>query len=451
MRNVGNGAQQFAVALRILPPRGDNFVELRREFPRQPPHALIRRLRGERRVGAFAVFFLRLYGEFPQGTFQRAYFQREDEHRGGEHRRRTAESDRHDVIDRKVVINETEAKIAQRIFTEYANGKRLLTLAEELKADGIVNKKGVPFSPESMYYMLHLERYAGRYTVNGILYDNIFPRIIPEEIFQQVQKRLEANRHGKHVPGVEYILKGKLFCECGNPMRSAGGKSRGKKQYRYYRCFSARRVKGCKDKTFRKDILENLVVSALVDQVTTEKNLNFLTERLLIKLQQDTAEAQTLKTLEKALAQTNKSLSNLLKAIENGIFSDTTKTRLDELETQKKALTEKLLIEKNKERSVPTTDEIKKYLKYAIQKTPRNLVELLVEKIIVYMDKIEIFLKYHGEPHTTPPHNDNNPDGTDNSDRGFLITEFLTTNLTSSEYYTYKKWAKREFLIRILL
>ena len=53
-----------------------------------------------------------------------------------------------------------------------------------------------------------------------------------------------------------------------------------------------------------------------------------------------------------------------------------------------------------------------------------------------YMDKIEIFLKYHGEPHTTPPHNDNNPDGTDNSDRGFLITEFLTTNLTSSEYYT---------------
>ena len=45
-----------------------------------------------------------------------------------------------------------------------------------------------------------------------------------------------------------------------------------------------------------------------------------------------------LKTLEKALAQTNKSLSNLLKAIENGIFSDTTKARLDELEAQKKAL-----------------------------------------------------------------------------------------------------------------
>lgn len=40
--------------------------------------------------------------------------------------------------------------------------------------------------------------------------------------------------------------------------------------------------------------------------------------------------------LEKALAQTNKSLSNSLKAIENGICSDTTKARLDELEAQKK-------------------------------------------------------------------------------------------------------------------
>ena len=134
--------------------------------------------------------------------------------------------------------------LTERIFTEYANGKRLLTLAEELKADGIVNKKGVPFSPESMYYMLHLERYTGRYTVNGILYDNIFPRIIPEEIFQQVQKRLEANRHGKHVPGVEYILKGKLFCECGNPMRSAGGKSRGKKTIQILSLFFRQTSKG---------------------------------------------------------------------------------------------------------------------------------------------------------------------------------------------------------------
>lgn len=176
-----------------------------------------------------------------------------------------------------------------------------------------------------------------------------------------------------------------------------------------------------------------------------------MTERLLTKLQQDVTETQNLKTLEKALAQTNKSLSNLLKAIENGIFSDTTKARLDELETQKKALTEKLLIEKSKERSVPTADQIKKYLKYAVQKTPRNLVELLVDKIIVYKEKIEIFLKYPGEPPTTPPHNDNNPDGTDNSDRGFLITEFLTTYPTSSEYYTYRIRAKRELLIRILL
>lgn len=283
------------------------------------------------------------------------------------------------------------------------------------------------------------------------MYDNIFPRIIPEDVFQKVQQRLEANRYGKHVPGVEYILKGKLFCECGNPMRSAGGKSRGEKTYRYYSCFAERRVKGCKDKSFRKDVLENLVVSALIEQITTEKNLNLLTDRLLTKLKQSADETQNIRLLEKALTQTNKALSNLLRAIESGIFSDTTKKRLDELELQKKTLTERLLIEKSKERSVPTAEEIKKYLKYAVQKTPRNLIELVVDKIIVYNDKIEIFLKYPGEPPTTPPNNDNNPDGTDSSDRGFLLTEFLASHPRSSEYYTRKKVTNRKFLIRILL
>ena len=357
----------------------------------------------------------------------------------------------YDVVDRKVVINDIESEIAKRIFTEYANGKRLFDLAKDLTAEGIVNKKGVPFSPETIYYMLHLERYAGRYTVNGILYDKIFPRIIPEEIFQRVQNRLEANRHGKHVIGVEYILKGKIFCECGNPLRSAGGSSRDKQIYRYYRCFSGRRIIGCKNKAFRKETIEKLVVDTLIQQTTSEKNLKFLTERILTKLQEDSSEATNLKMLEKALLRTNKSLSNLLTAIENGIFSDTTKERLTELESQKKELTEKILVERNKERTVPTADEIKNYFKYAAQQTPRNLVELLINKIIVYNDKIELFLKYTDDTPITPPYNDDNPDGTNDSDRGFLLTEFVTSCKIYTNSYKRKKSTDTKFVMRLLL
>ncbi len=198
-------------------------------------------------------------------------------------------------------------------------------------------------------------------------------------------------------------------------------------------------------------LLENLVVNTLIKQITTEKNLKLLTERILTKLQQESTEAANLKMLEKALIRTNKSLSNLLKAIENGIFGDTTKERLAELEAQKKDLTEKILIEKNKERVVPTADEIRNYLKYAAQQTPRNLVDLLANKIIVYTDKIELYLKYTDDTPPTPPYNGDNPDGTNNSDRGFLLTEFTTI----CEMYTSggksRKFDDKAILMRLLL
>lgn len=354
------------------------------------------------------------------------------------------------VIDRKVVINDEEALTVKRIFTEYANGKRLFDIAEDLKSDGIVNRKGTPFMPESIYYMLHMERYVGRYTVNGILYDKIFPQLISEPIFQVVQKRLNENKHGKHVIGVEYILKGKLFCECGNPIRSAGGSSRTRSIYRYYRCFAARRTFGCKSKSFRKDILEKLIIDVLTEQITNGKNLNFLTDKILEKLQRDSDEAINLKALEKSLLRTTKSLSNLIKAIENGIFSDTTKERLTELEKQKKELTEKILIERNKTKIIPSASEIKDYLKYAIEQAPKNLIDLLIKKIVVYQDKIEIFIKYTDSPFDDTPNNDETPDGTTNSDREFLLTEY-TTSYKMLLGGKRKKLTTAQVLIQILL
>lgn len=97
----------------------------------------------------------------------------------------------------------------------------------------------------------------------------------------------------------------------------------------------------------------------------------------------------------------------MLKAIENGICSNTTKARSDELVVQKKPLTEKLLIEKSK--SAQSRRQMKLKNTYTVQKTPRNLIEL-----------IEIFLKYPGEPPANPPHNDNTPDGTDDSVGGIF-------------------------------
>lgn len=62
-----------------------------------------------------------------------------------------------------------------------------------------------------------------------------------------------------------------------------------------------------------------------------------------------------------------------------------------------------------------------------------------------------MYLKYTDDTPPFPPYNDNTPDGTNNSDRGVLLTEFTA----SCEIYTSdgksKKFDNKANLMRLLL
>lgn len=121
---------------------------------------------------------------------------------------------------------------------------------------------------------------------------------------------------------------------------------------------------------------------------------------------------------------TSKAITNLLAAIEAGIFTDSTKSRLQELEEKKKELEEKILLEKSKVKASISREEIETYLKYTIQQSPKPLLDLLLQKVIVYKDRIKIYMKYVGDTLSddSPDKNDT-PDGTD-SVRGLLILSY---------------------------
>ena len=114
----------------------------------------------------------------------------------------------------KVIINEQEAPILLQIFTDYANGKRMCDIVKELHDKGILNR-GKPFNPAAIYLMLQQEKYTGIYRIHGEAYDKIYPPIIPIDLFQVVKARIDANKYGKHVIGVDYILKGNVICANG--------------------------------------------------------------------------------------------------------------------------------------------------------------------------------------------------------------------------------------------
>lgn len=83
-----------------------------------------------------------------------------------------------------------------------------------------------------------------------------------------------------------------------------------------------------------------------------------------------------------------------MSAIENGIFTTTTKQRLEELEEQKKELSEKLLIEECKQTFELSKNDIQEYFKCTMKQCPDRAIELLIRTIKVYENKIEIELNY---------------------------------------------------------
>ena len=75
--------------------------------------------------------------------------------------------------------------------------------------------------------------------------------------------------------------------------------------------------------------------------------------------------------------------------MEQGIITDSTKRRLEELELRKDELAHQIIAEKVKNRINVTKNGIKDYMTQALTKVPQLMINLLVKNIVLYKDKIE--------------------------------------------------------------
>ena len=91
---------------------------------------------------------------------------------------------------------------------------------------------------------------------------------------------------------------------------------------------------------------------------------------------------------------TQKAIDNLLSAIEQGVVTPTTKRRLEELELKLDNINEKLLSEQSKNKTSLTRTDILKFLKKGLKKEPILLIQQLINRIILYDDKVEIYYNY---------------------------------------------------------
>ena len=285
----------------------------------------------------------------------------------------------YDIIDKKYVVNAYETQIIQEIFTKYAQGYKAVAIAEELKMRGAKRKNGKLIDIKYVYYILHNERYTGKVEHHGVIYDKIFPQIISDELWLAVNAINEENKiaPSRKKEIFDYILSGKLVCgDCKRRMSGESGTSRTGDIHYYYLCTSRRKKKlPCTTKAVTKQYLEDLVIHATSVLLNSDENIRLVAENIYKTHEKETNDSTVLKLLLKQRQDVQKKTDNIIKAIEQGIITEQTKTRLKELEQE--LLQIDFDIDREKQRTYTFL-------------TVENIIEFLQSKVFADTDNIKV-------------------------------------------------------------
>ena len=297
--------------------------------------------------------------------------------------------------EHRFAIDEAYAPVVREVFTLYLDGKGYKDIAHFLAEKGIRQKNGKPITPNVVYTMLRNRKYIGEYKFGDTVIENGVPRIISDDLFNAVQNKIAQNRKAPARKKAidEYLLTTKLFCgKCGAMMVGESGHSMTGRIYQYYRCVHTKKVKTCDKKPVRKDWIEDLVVAEAIRILSDQGIVEQLADRLYEMQGEENAYLQSLR---RSLSETEKSLSNVMRAIEQGIITETTKVRLMELEEERKKIEGQIGAEQLRH-PMMTREEIlfgiEKFAKLdtSTQDGRRKLIDGFINSVYLYDDKAVI-------------------------------------------------------------
>jgi len=267
-----------------------------------------------------------------------------------------------------------------------------------MRSRNLRNTKGEIIGYHSIRRMLSNRRYLGEYSFNDTIIPGAFEPIVPQGLFDEVQRRIEKNKTGsaKHKAKQLYLLSDKLYCgKCNGKMVGECGRSSKGPTYYYYKCSEAKHRR-CDKRSVRKQYIEDIVIHHTMQMLQDEP----LVERIVDTIFAMQAQKSTiLPLLEKQLAETKKAINNMLNAIQSGILTESTKERLEELEQSKKDTEATILQEKT---ATPTLT--KEQIKYWIcqwrkvnpddEKSRQNLIDTFVNAVYHYDGELLIIFNH---------------------------------------------------------
>ena len=148
--------------------------------------------------------------------------------------------------DKKLVINQAEAKTVRWLFKTYLELGSVKRLSEEANSSGLISRtytqqngelrKTTPFGRGNLYYLLSNPIYIGKTRHQDNIYDGQHEAIINDKLWNDVQAKMTANtgqRQSKTNSTSAHLLTGLVFDETGSRLSTTHTIKNGKRYYYY--------------------------------------------------------------------------------------------------------------------------------------------------------------------------------------------------------------------------
>ena len=296
-------------------------------------------------------------------------------------------------------VDPLKAPFVVESFQRYNDGATMKELMNWLNDSGVTTNRNQKFTYNSVQTLLTNKRYIGENHFKDIVMPDSIPAIVDKDLFEEVQLKIKKNSRApaRHKAEDDYLLTTKLFCGmCGAMMFGECGTGRNKVVHHYYKCATAKRFKTCKKKTVRKEWLEDLVVAETMKLIQDDAVIDAIVAEVM-ELQDQ--ENTTLPLLEKQMREVENGIENMLNAIQAGVLTNSTKSRLEKLEAQQKEL-EVRIAEEKIARPRLSENQVRFWLTRFRKLDPNvkshreTLINTFVNAVYLYDEKVLITFNY---------------------------------------------------------
>lgn len=207
----------------------------------------------------------------------------------------------YDVVNKKLVINESEAKVVRLIFEQYLIFRSEISVTDWLNENGYTTKNKKVFTHIKVSKILKNILYTGKMPHKDKVYEGQHQAIINQELFDKVQKIKNTNRAGRLAPSrfkEHALLKGFIECECCQSAMVSTSSNKPNHIYEYYTSIRAVKegYKHCQVGTVPAGEMDNFVLNQLQFIIRSPQILSGLIEEIRLR-QSDINDTQVIEKL----------------------------------------------------------------------------------------------------------------------------------------------------------